>query len=61
MHPLAAYYVMVQTENERKNGTHRYASLPSRQSLNARIAKALGSRARSSRARSSRATAAQPA
>jgi len=56
MTPLAAYYVMVVTENERKNAVHSYASLPSRPSLSSRIAKVLGTRARASRK-----TSAQPA
>jgi len=56
MTSLAAYYVMVLTENERENTIHSYVSFPARQSLSSRIAKALGTRARASRS-----TAAQPA
>ena len=57
MTPLAAYDVMVVTENERKNAVHSYVSHPIRPSLSSRIAKALGARA----ARSTRTVSAQPA
>lgn len=49
MTPVAAYYVMVLTENERRNETRSLVSVPSRPSLSARIAKALRARPRPGR------------
>lgn len=37
MTPIAAYYVMVATDLERRHRTHRYNSIVPRQSLLARI------------------------
>ena len=59
MTPVAAYYVMVLTENDHRNETRGSLSAPSRPSLSARIAEAL--RARSRPSRPSRSSVAQPA
>jgi hypothetical protein len=50
MQSAAAYFLMIATENERASKTQTYVSPPTRLSLSARIAKALGSRPRPSRA-----------
>lgn len=49
MTPVAAYYVMALTEHERNNQIPTDPTPPSRPSLSARIARALGSRPRASR------------
>jgi hypothetical protein len=56
MQSVAAYFLMIATENERASKTQTYVSPPIRLSLSARIAKALRGRPRPSRA-----TVGQPA